>query len=37
MVDREEGVYPMVPAGAASSEMIFGPEKKEEKKLKAVK
>jgi acetolactate synthase-1/2/3 large subunit len=37
MVDREEGVYPMVPAGAASSEMIFGPKKKEEKKLKAVK
>jgi len=37
MVDREEGVYPMVPAGAASSDMIFGPEKKEEKKLKAVK
>ncbi len=37
MVDREEGVYPMVPAGAASSDMIFGPNKKEEKKLKAVK
>jgi acetolactate synthase-1/2/3 large subunit len=37
MVDREEGVYPMVPAGAASSDMIFGPKKKEEKKLKAVK
>ena len=37
MVDREEGVYPMVPAGAASSDMIFGPEKKAEKKLKAVK
>lgn len=37
MVDREEGVYPMVPAGAASSEMIFGPKKKAEKKLKAVK
>lgn len=36
-VDREEGVYPMVPAGAGSSEMIFGPGKKEEKKLKAVK
>jgi acetolactate synthase-1/2/3 large subunit len=36
-VDREEGVFPMVPAGAASSEMIFGPEKKTEKKLKAVK
>lgn len=37
IVDREEGVYPMVPAGAASSDMIFGPEKKEDKKLKAVK
>jgi acetolactate synthase-1/2/3 large subunit len=38
MVDREEGVYPMVPAGAASSDMIFGPgKKKEEKMLKAVK
>ncbi len=38
VVDREEGVYPMVPAGAASSEMIFGPgSKKAEKKLKAVK
>jgi len=37
VVDREEGVYPMVPAGAGSSEMIFGPEKKAEKKLKAVK
>jgi len=37
VVDREEGVYPMVPAGAASSDMIFGPKKKEEKKLKAVK
>jgi acetolactate synthase-1/2/3 large subunit len=36
MVDREEGVYPMVPAGAASSDMIFGPKKKEKKKLKAV-
>ncbi len=36
-VDREEGVYPMVPAGAASSDMIFGPKKREEKKLKAVK
>jgi acetolactate synthase-1/2/3 large subunit len=36
-VDREEGVYPMVPAGAGSSEMIFGPKKKKEKKLKAVK
>ena len=37
MVDREEGVYPMVPAGAASSDMIFGPSKKEAKKLKVVK
>jgi acetolactate synthase-1/2/3 large subunit len=37
VVDREEGVYPMVPAGAGSSEMIFGPNKKVEKKLKAVK
>jgi len=37
-VDREEGVYPMVPAGAGSHEMIFGPDKKKkEKKLKAVK
>jgi len=36
-VDREEGVYPMVPAGAASSEMIFGSEKKKEKKVRAVK
>ena len=37
-VDREEGVYPMVPAGAGSHEMIFGPnKKKKEKKLKAVK
>jgi len=23
-VDREENVYPMVPAGAALNEMIFG-------------
>jgi acetolactate synthase-1/2/3 large subunit len=37
MVDREEGVYPMVPAGAASNEMIFGSEKKKEKKVRAVK
>ncbi len=36
-VEREEGVYPMVPAGAGSAEMIFGPEEKKEKKLKAVK
>jgi acetolactate synthase-1/2/3 large subunit len=37
MVDREEGVFPMVPAGAATNEMIFGSGKKPEKKLKAVK
>lgn len=37
MVDREEGVYPMVPAGAASSDMIFGPNKKDTKKLKVIK
>ncbi|UCG37771.1 MAG: acetolactate synthase large subunit, partial [bacterium] len=36
-VDREEGVFPMVPAGAATSEMIFGPKGKEEKRLKAAK
>ncbi|GBE15247.1 MAG TPA: biosynthetic-type acetolactate synthase large subunit [Proteobacteria bacterium] len=36
-VDREEGVYPMVPPGAGSSEMIFGPVRKKETKLKAVK
>jgi len=35
---RYEKVFPMVPAGAAINEMIFGEEKKkEEKKLKAVK
>ena len=35
---RYEKVYPMVPAGAAIHEMIFGEEKKkEEKKLRAVK
>jgi acetolactate synthase-1/2/3 large subunit len=32
LVDREEGVFPMVPAGAATNEMIFGPKRKEEKK-----
>ncbi len=32
-VEREEGVYPMVPAGAGSAEMM----KKKDKKLKAVK
>jgi acetolactate synthase-1/2/3 large subunit len=36
-VDREEGVYPMVPAGAAINQMILGPEKKKvEKRLRAV-
>ncbi|MCK9420635.1 MAG: biosynthetic-type acetolactate synthase large subunit [Nitrospirae bacterium] len=35
---RYEKVFPMVPAGASINEMIFGEEqKKEEKKLKAVK
>ncbi len=38
VIDRYEKVFPMVPAGAAINEMIFGEEKKkEEKKLKAVK
>jgi len=37
VVDRYEKVFPMVPAGAAIHEMIFGEEKKAEKKLKAVK
>jgi acetolactate synthase-1/2/3 large subunit len=38
IVDWKEKVYPMVPAGAAIDEMIFGEEEKEpEKKLKAVK
>jgi acetolactate synthase-1/2/3 large subunit len=37
VIDRYEKVYPMVPAGASINEMIFGEEKKEEKKLKAVK
>jgi acetolactate synthase-1/2/3 large subunit len=37
MIDREEGVFPMVPSGAASNEMIFGSRKKPEKRLKAVK
>jgi acetolactate synthase-1/2/3 large subunit len=36
-VDREEGVFPMVPAGAATNEMLFGSGKKQEKRLKAVK
>jgi len=38
IVDWKEKVYPMVPAGASIDEMIFEEEeKKEEKKLKAVK
>ena len=38
VIDRYEKVFPMVPAGAAINEMIFGEEKKKvEKKLKAVK
>jgi acetolactate synthase I/II/III large subunit len=38
VVDWKEKVYPMVPAGASIDEMIFEEEeKKEEKKLKAVK
>lgn len=37
LVDREEGVFPMVPAGAATNEMIFGSRKKQEKKLRVVK
>ncbi|NOX20611.1 MAG: biosynthetic-type acetolactate synthase large subunit [Nitrospirae bacterium] len=38
IVDWKEKVYPMVPAGAALDEMIFGEEKKKkEKKLRAVK
>jgi acetolactate synthase-1/2/3 large subunit len=38
VIARYEKVFPMVPAGAAINEMIFGDEKKpEEKKLKAVK
>jgi acetolactate synthase-1/2/3 large subunit len=38
MIARYEKVFPMVPAGAAINEMIFGDEaKKEEKKLKVVK
>ncbi len=38
VVDWKEKVFPMVPAGAAIDEMIFDEEeKKEEKKLKAVK
>ncbi len=38
LVDKEENVYPMVPAGAAIHEMIFAPErKKQEAKLRAVR
>lgn len=39
IVDWKEKVWPMVPAGAAIDEMMFGeePEEKEKKKLKAVK
>jgi acetolactate synthase-1/2/3 large subunit len=37
VIDRYEKVFPMVPAGASINEMIFGEEKKSEKKLKAVK
>jgi acetolactate synthase-1/2/3 large subunit len=37
IVDWKEKVFPMVPAGASLDEMIFGEEKKAEKKLRAVK
>jgi len=37
IVDWKEKVFPMVPAGASIDEMIFGEEKKSEKKLRAVK
>jgi len=37
VVDRDECVYPMVPAGAANVQMIFGPEKKAEKRLRVVR
>ena len=37
VVDWQEKVYPMVPAGAAIDHMLFEQEKKPEKKLKAVK
>ncbi len=38
VVDREEDVFPMVPAGGAINQMIFAPErKKAEARLKAVK
>lgn len=37
VVDWREKVYPMVPAGASIDEMLFEEEKKDEKKLRAVK
>jgi acetolactate synthase-1/2/3 large subunit len=37
VVDREENVYPMVPAGKSISDMLVGPSRKSEKKLRAVK
>ena len=37
VIDRYEQVLPIVPPGAAINEMLFGDEKQEEKKLKAVK
>ncbi|MFA4829857.1 MAG: biosynthetic-type acetolactate synthase large subunit [Thermodesulfovibrionales bacterium] len=37
VVDWQEKVYPMVPAGAPIDQMLFEQEKKPEKKLKAVK
>ncbi len=37
VVDWREKVYPMVPAGASIDEMLFEEEKKEEKKVRAVK
>jgi acetolactate synthase-1/2/3 large subunit len=37
IVDWKEKVFPMVPAGASLDEMIFGEEKKAEKKLRVVK
>ena len=37
VIDWQEKVYPMVPAGAAIDHMLFYEEKKPEKKLKAVK
>ena len=37
VIDREENVFPMVPAGKSIKEMILGPSKKEQKRLRAVK